>query len=142
MGKRDRRVDAYIAKSPDFAKPILEYLRDKWSMPFFEYKGALCNMAAFKAHCAFGFWKRQLMDADLGRITSLDDLPPKKELIPLLQKAAKLNEEGVKPARKVASKGPIEIPGDLSAATRQPRLQQAIEWMSVGKSRNWKYERK
>lgn len=33
MGTRDVRVDAYIAKSADFARPIL------------------------KQHCAFGFWK-------------------------------------------------------------------------------------
>ena len=28
MGKKDPRVDAYIAKSPDFARPILTYLRE------------------------------------------------------------------------------------------------------------------
>jgi hypothetical protein len=28
MGKRDPRVDAYIAKSADFAKPILTAIRD------------------------------------------------------------------------------------------------------------------
>ena len=27
MGKHDPRVDAYIAKSADFARPILEHLR-------------------------------------------------------------------------------------------------------------------
>ncbi len=27
MGKRDPRCDAYIAKSADFAKPILDHLR-------------------------------------------------------------------------------------------------------------------
>jgi uncharacterized protein YdhG (YjbR/CyaY superfamily) len=54
MGKRDRRVDAYIAKSADFAKPILRHLREvvhegcpdadeaiKWGMPFFVRRGAL-----------------------------------------------------------------------------------------------------
>lgn len=46
MGTRDPRVDAYIRKSPDFARPILARLRDdvhaccpkvvetvKWNMP-------------------------------------------------------------------------------------------------------------
>ena len=28
MGKRDPRIDAYKAKSPDFAKPILRHFRD------------------------------------------------------------------------------------------------------------------
>src|SRR5574341_1172707 len=74
MGKKDPRVDAYIAKSEDFAKPILAHLRKlvhtacpeveetmKWSFPHFDYKGMLCSMASFKEHCAFGFWKEQLI---------------------------------------------------------------------------------
>jgi hypothetical protein len=186
MGKRDRRVDAYIEKSADFAKPILNFLRDvihaavpevqetmKWSMPFFEYKGPLANMAAFKAHCAFGFWKSSLVGTKrFDRIESLHDLPSKKELIALGKKAAKLNEEGVKVERKRAPKKEIETPPALAAAlkknktaqttfdnfspshrreyvawiaeaksedTRQRRIDQAIEWMSEGKPRNWKY---
>ena len=48
MGIRDPRIDAYIAKQKEFAKPILTHLRDvvhaacpgveetvKWSTPFF-----------------------------------------------------------------------------------------------------------
>ena len=62
MGTRDPRVDAYIARSADFAKPILTHLRDlvhaacpeveetiKWNFPHFLYKGMLCSMASFKA---------------------------------------------------------------------------------------------
>lgn len=76
MGTKDPRVDAYIAKSADFAKPILTHLRKlihdncptveetmKWSFPHFTYKSpgernprVLCSMASFKQHCAFGFW--------------------------------------------------------------------------------------
>ena len=34
----------------------------KWSMPSFLYAGGiLCGMAAFKAHCTFGFWKGSLV---------------------------------------------------------------------------------
>ena len=60
MGKRDPRVDEYISKSEDFAKPILRHLRKlvhaavpeveediKWKSPTFMYKGMLCGMAAF-----------------------------------------------------------------------------------------------
>ena len=74
MGTRDPRVDAYIAKSADFAQPILVQLREivheacpdveeamKWGFPNFMYRGILCNMASFKAHCAFGFWKESLI---------------------------------------------------------------------------------
>ena len=187
MGKRDRRVDAYIEKSADFAKPILTFLRDvlhtavpdveetmKWSVPFFEYKGPLANMAAFKAHCAFGFWKSSLVGTQrFDRIESLDDLPSKRELIALAKKAAKLNDEGVKVERKkLAPKKDIPPPPELVAAleknkkaqatfdnfspshrreyvqwiaeakaeeTRKRRIDQAIEWLSEGKPRNWKY---
>ena len=74
MGQKDLRVDAYIAKSADFAKPILRHLRGlvhkgcpqvsetiKWGFVGFEYKGPLGNMAAFKQHMAFGFWKHSLL---------------------------------------------------------------------------------
>lgn len=77
---RDPRIDAYIAKSAEFARPILRHLREivhegcpgvvetlKWSMPSFEYKGILCGMAAFKQHCTFGFWKHALVVGDDGR---------------------------------------------------------------------------
>lgn len=71
---RDKRIDAYIATSAEFARPILTHLRAlvhegcpdvqeciKWGMPSFEYKGLLCGMAAFKQHCSFGFWKHALV---------------------------------------------------------------------------------
>jgi hypothetical protein len=74
MGNKDKRVDEYISKSTDFAKPILVHLRDlvhdacpaigetiKWGFPHFDYKGMLCSMSSFKQHCAFGFWKTALM---------------------------------------------------------------------------------
>src|SRR6266540_213576 len=105
MGKRDKRVDAYIAKSAEFARPILRKLREvvhegcpeveetiKWGMPSFTYKGILCGMAAFKQHCAFHFWRGSLIvggkdnksdDAmgQFGRITSVKDLPARLALV-------------------------------------------------------------
>jgi len=111
MGKRDQRVDAYIAKSAEFARPILTDLRAivhegcpdaeeaiKWSMPFFMYNGGmLCSMASFKQHCAFGFWKggaQVLGDSksdeamgQLGRITSAKDLPSRKTMVGYVKKA-------------------------------------------------------
>lgn len=77
MPTKDPRVDAYIEKSADFAKPILKKLRTlmhkgcpevtetiKWGMPSFEYKGPFCGMASFKQHCAFGFWKAAILFKD------------------------------------------------------------------------------
>ena len=97
-GTRDDRVDAYIERKAEFARPILTHLRDrvhaacpeveeaiKWSSPAFLYKGQiLCSMAAFKGHAAFGFWRgaevtgtpeeRSAM-GQFGRIATIADLP-------------------------------------------------------------------
>ena len=124
MSTKDPRVDAYIAKSADFAKPILKYLRKvvhagcpdvqetlKWSMPHFDYKGLMCGMAAFKEHCAFGFWKESLVFdsgkttektamGSFGCIKSLADLPNEKTLIGYVKKAAALNDAGIKVPRR------------------------------------------
>src|SRR5690242_18325229 len=105
MGKKDPRVDAYIAKSADFAKPILKHIRKlvhradpkieetlKWSMPTFVHEGIVCGMAAFKQHAAFGFWKSKLIldgqgrrvdeaMGSFGRIAHLSDLPSDAKLV-------------------------------------------------------------
>lgn len=133
MPTTDPRIDAYIAAAPDFARPILEHLRAiihaacpeveetmKWSFPHFMYKGMLCGMSAFKAHCALGFWKGELLIAkaddkgkeamgQFGRIASVKDLPSKKELTALVKRAMKLNDDGVK-----------AVPGRTKAAAPKP----------------------
>jgi uncharacterized protein YdeI (YjbR/CyaY-like superfamily) len=197
MASRNPRVDAYIAKSADFAKPILTRIREivheacpeveeniKWGVPAFDYKGMMCGMAAFKQHCTLGFWKGSLIFPDkrdmdgmgqFGRLTRVSDLPSKKELTGYIKKAMKLNDEGIKVDREKKPKKPdIAVPSDLRAAlkknkkasdafeafspshrreylewiteakteaTRERRLNTALEWMAEGKSRNWKYER-
>ena len=136
----DPRVDAFIAKQADFARPILDHLRRvvheacpaveetiKWSMPAFYYKDRpLAGMAAFKAHATFGFWQHsQILEGQprseeamgsFGRIKSLDDLPSEAEFKALIRKAAALIDEGVKPARNMTAKAPIEMPDDFAAA--------------------------
>ncbi|MBA2563407.1 MAG: DUF1801 domain-containing protein, partial [Chitinophagaceae bacterium] len=108
MSTTDPRIDAYINKAAPFAQPILHHIRQlvhkacpqveetiKWSFPHFDYKGMLCNMAAMKQHCSFGFWKASLMAdpekllnkigntgmGSFGKITSLNDLPSDKILV-------------------------------------------------------------
>lgn len=144
MGTRDPRIDAYIARSADFARPILTHLRDiihdacpeveetmKWSMPFFMYQGLLCNMASFKEHCAFGFWKgARVVDesedgamGQFGRITAISELPSKKVLTGYIKKAMQLNEAGgASPARakpKPAAKQAAAVPEDLARALKK-----------------------
>jgi len=77
---RNPAVDAYIAKSADFAQPILKHVRKlmhqgdprivetiKWGVPAFEHAGIVAMMAAFKRHVAFGFWSEKLIREKLGR---------------------------------------------------------------------------
>jgi uncharacterized protein YdeI (YjbR/CyaY-like superfamily) len=142
MGRKDLRVDAYIDTAQPFAKPILKFLRKtvhagcptveetiKWQFPHFDYRGIMCAMAAFKEHCAFGFWKGELIVSaraekgmgQFGRITSLQDLPDEKTLLGYVRKAAELNERGVaKPGRSGGRPRPVlEVPPYLSAALRK-----------------------
>lgn len=144
---KDPRVDMYITKSADFARPILEHLRSlvhkacpdvqetmKWSFPHFDYKGTMCSMAGFKQHCSFGFWKASLMkDPDkiltttgaeamghFGKITRLKDLPSNKIMIKYIKEAAKLNVAGVKVVRtKATLKKQPKTPPDFLAALKK-----------------------
>lgn len=146
MGTRDPRIDAYIEKSADFAKPILRHIREvvhsavpeveetlKWSMPAFMHDGILCGMAAFKGHAAFNLWKGSLIvgsDTDreamgqFGRITKVSDLPGRRVLAGYIRQAAALNEAGVK-TPKVRKPGlerapvPATPPADLAAALKK-----------------------
>ena len=137
MGKKDPRVDAYIAKSANFAKPILRHFRDlihtavpevsetmKYSSPAFEYKGVLAVMAAFKAHCNLILWKASMVIGGKGNaeggplrnIAKLSDLPPDKTIRKWLSEAAKLNEEGVKTPRPAKPKKAVSVPAELTKA--------------------------
>jgi uncharacterized protein YdeI (YjbR/CyaY-like superfamily) len=142
--KTDTRIDAYIEKSAPFTKPILQHIRSlvhqacpdatetiKWGMPFFEYKGIICNMAAFKNHCSLGFFKAGLMTSaaelqanngeamgHLGKITSLQDLPSDEVLTGYIKEAASLNEAGVKNTtpKRTTEKKELVIPEDVTQA--------------------------
>lgn len=202
MIKKDKRVDAYIFKAAPFAQEILMHFRAlvhkacpdveekvKWSMPFFDYKGEMmCHMAAFKQHCAIGFWKASLMkDAKklkdgneeamghYGRITSVKDLPANKTIIANIKEAMKLNDDGIKlPPKKKAAAKEVDVPEELmkaltknkkartvfdafppshrkeyimwineakTEATKTKRIETAIEWITEGKQRHWKYQK-
>lgn len=204
MKARDERIDQYISKSADFAQPILHEIREivhdfcpeveegwKWSFPHFLYRGKiLCSMAAFKKHCAFGFWLQSEMNdpyeifkrakeggmGSLGKITSLDELPKREHLGTSILEAMALIEQGTIPRElNPKFKKPVaEIPSELvelldanpkakatfesfppshqreyinwiseakREETKQRRLQQTIENLQEGKSKDWKYMR-
>lgn len=194
---RDPRVDAYIAHAQPFARPILEHVRNrvhallpdaeettKWSAPAYTVGGKiLLVMAAFKAHAALNFWRGQELrgnaaDADamrqFGKLTSLGDLPPDRELDALILKASELAASAPAPRKtKHPPKPPPELHPEFAAAldaapkskaaldgfppsaqrdyfewiaeakqpaTRAKRIATAVEWLSEGKRRHWKYQ--
>ena len=175
MKNTDPRIDAYIGKSANFAKPILRHLRKvvheacpgveetvKWSTPAFTYNGKiLCGIAAFKAHCTFGFWHQGMvavLGADghkadsamgsFGRITSLDDLPSDRILARYIRKAAELSGSDAparpRPVHRPAA--PLAVPKDLAEALKKKKAAAAtfekispshrkeyIEWITEAK---------
>lgn len=198
MAKKNPAVDAYIKKAQPFAQPILKKLRTiihkgcpkvteemKWSQPFYMYQGrVLCATMGFKKHCALVFWKSGLIKKKNGqkakddlkhlrRISSLDELPPEREILAYIKLAMHLNEPTTKLPPREKRSTPVKAPNDLLAAlranpkakkhfetfspskkkdyifwitgakteeTRERRLETAIDWISEGKARNWKYE--
>ncbi len=142
---RDKRIDAYISKCAPFAQDILNHLRElihkaipevqeslKWGRPAFSLRGNLCYMGGFKAHCAFGFWRGDLVlggqtafntenqkgenaMGSFGRIASLKDLPSDKQLLAYLRKAAEIDALDTKPVR-----GTKVEEGFRSEAARKP----------------------
>ena len=163
--KTDPRVDAYLARSPAFAQPILAHLRQlvhatcpeagetmKWGSPFFTYQDQiLCFFASFKAHLAFGFWHQKMqasLAADgrrkagarglMGRITRREDLPDDATTRRYLRTAMQLVDDGV-PARTVRkAKASLPVPADLAAALKE-NTRAAAHWKNFapGKRRDY-----
>jgi uncharacterized protein YdeI (YjbR/CyaY-like superfamily) len=203
MKKFNPLVDRYIENSPDFAQPVLNQIRTvvheasaeieeaiKWKFPTFMYKGKiLCSMVSFKQYCSMGFWLHDEMKTikefetdvektnmfSLGKITRIEDLPPKPYLKAMILEAMELTDLGVKYKKAPPSKVEIEVPDYFQAVldqnkvakevftkaspsfrkeyiswiidaktetTRNKRIDQALERISEGKGRNWKYEKK
>lgn len=153
-------VDSYIAQSAEFARPILSHLRElvhatvpnieeaiKWQFPCFMYKGKiLCHMAGFKAHCSFGFWLAPLMKdsygilesrgentamGQLGKISSLKDLPSDAIMKTYLLEAVSLVDQGKTLPKKAGAKKHYEMPASFKTALeKNPKALNAFQKMS------------
>jgi uncharacterized protein YdeI (YjbR/CyaY-like superfamily) len=146
MPTLDSRVDHYIQNADPYAQPILRAIRTamhaacpeviegiKWRNPHFDYKGIFCGMAAFKKYCSLGFWKEgplkeRLSAADrgaleqLGRLSSIADLPPQRTIARIIKAGAALNDQNIKlPRRPPASRPPLRMPADFKVALAKHR---------------------
>ena len=150
-GNRISKVDAYIRKAPEFARPILVKLRElfhradprieetmKWGVPHFEYKGIVGSVAAFKHHVGFGFWKSKLLKdpANLfggnpkasmcsSKWTSLDQLPAEKVIMSYIQQAVELNEREVRVPAEVRKRPALKAPDFFIAAMKKNKKARA-----------------
>jgi uncharacterized protein YdeI (YjbR/CyaY-like superfamily) len=159
---REPRIDAYIAKAPPFARPILEKVRErvhaaapeaeeamKWSAPGFTVDGKiLLMMAAFRRHAALNFWRGQeIGDGSLkagamgqfGRLTSIDDLPPDRELDALIREAAALARTAPLPRKtKHAPKPAPEMHPEFAAALdKAPKAKAVLEGFPPSAQRDY-----
>jgi uncharacterized protein YdeI (YjbR/CyaY-like superfamily) len=165
MPARDKRVDAFIAKSQPFAKPILKHIRElvhavcpdveesiKWNMPAFSYHGTLLIVGSFKEHVAVNFWKGSSIFRDakpaqeregmgsLGKIRSLDDLPSDRAFKSFLKKAIAYNLEHEKAPIKVVRKAKPapRAPAYLVAAlSKNKKAREGFDGLSPSKQRDY-----
>lgn len=142
MAQFNKKVDQYISNSADFAKPILEHLRQiihdtcpdveediKWGTPHYGYKGDhLVMMAGFKNHCSFSLYKAEYMTDPkivesvrsgkkfgyMDKLKDLGDLPAKKVLVAYIKEAMSINGKGIKKEiQKSVNPKVVETPGYL-----------------------------
>lgn len=180
----DPRMDAYIAKAAPFAQPVMEHLRAlvhracpevtetmKWSMPFFEYRGQiLANMAAFKQHCSFGIWGKDIVAAmrkdgfdvkggmgTLGKVASVKELPKDSAMLGYLRQSMMLIDGGGRtfPKRGTKKARPeAEVPAELAAALKKNKTaakvfreaspgfrREYVEWIADAKREETKAKR-
>lgn len=166
--KHNPKVDAYVEKTEDFAKPIFAHLRAlihatcpevveevKWGNPHFDYRGdMMCIFAAYKAHCSFTFYKDALMgDARLkandsvpaakrfmGKMTTAADLPPDQELKSWIKEAMALNEQGLKlPTRESSTPKEVAMPATFAEKLEvNPKIKMIFDSKSASFQKEYK----
>ena len=75
----------------------------------------------------------------LGRITSLNDLPPDEIIMDFVKQAKKLNDDGIKLFKKlVAAKAELKVPLDLSdALSKNEKAKETFEKFSTSNKREY-----
>ena len=159
---REPRIDAYIAKSQPFARPILEKVRErvhavlpdveeamKWNMPAYLVEGKILLItSAFKAHAALNFWRGQEIGdgaakagamGQFGRLASIADLPPDKELDLLISEGAALARSAPAPrkAKHEPRPAPQLHPEFAAALAKAPKARSTLESFSPSAQRDY-----
>jgi hypothetical protein len=146
MSDASKRIDAYIAKAPEFARPICKSLRKailkagpgiveewKWSCPVFSKGGLICAIGAFKPHVRFMFFKGALLKDPRRKLEPRTypgmqsrvmlfkpgDRVDAKAVADFVRQAAALNANGATPPRP--KRAELPAPRDLRAALSKDR---------------------
>ncbi|PKB18250.1 DUF1801 domain-containing protein [Flavobacterium sp. 5] len=137
MENYNKEVTAYIDKMADFAKPILNRLREiiystcpdvqesiKWGTPHYSYKGDhLCMMGGFKQHCSFSLYKAELMKDKtiqdsvkagkkfgyMDKLKDITELPNEKILVTYIREAMELNANSIAKPKPIKEKSTVEV---------------------------------
>lgn len=121
----------------------------KWSMPAYMSGGKILVItSAFKAHAALNFWRGQEIGdgapkagamGQFGRLTSVEDLPPDRELDALIRKAVALSK--IAPAPRKAKHEPKPAPElhpDFAVAlARAPRAKATLDGFPPSAQRDY-----
>lgn len=154
MANHNKKIDEYISKMADFAKPILTHLREiifetcpdveediKWGIPHYSYKGDhLVMMAGFKQHCSFNLYKAEVMKDEaiqesvkagkkfgyMDKVKDLSELPDKKTLVAYIKEAMTLNENGIAKPKEVKEKVEVIVPKEFIEALQQDKTANSI----------------
>ena len=144
------KVDAYLKKAPEYAKPICKKLRTlirkadkrleetvKWGAPTYEHNGLVCSFHAFKNYVGFWFHKGALLKDSKKKLLpgvtahtmkNIKIASPKeideRAFAALVKEATNLNAKGVKV--KVTKKKPPPPPPDLKRALAKNKKAKAI----------------
>jgi uncharacterized protein YdhG (YjbR/CyaY superfamily) len=140
----DARVDQYIARAPDFARPILTEVRArvrracpeasetiKWNVPFYVLGGKLlASMAAFKKHTKIGVWTG--MKPSMRDVTQLSELPAAKAFEQEVKAAAaavgSTTANSAKLSKKTGAKKAVEKKaGAKKAVEKKAGAKKAVE---------------
>jgi uncharacterized protein YdeI (YjbR/CyaY-like superfamily) len=149
MSNYNKKVDEYILKMADFARPILTHLRQiifetcpdveediKWGIPHYGYKGDhLVMMAGFKQHCSFNLFKAELMKDKIiqesvkagkkfgymDKVKDLSELPNKKVIAAYIKEAMELNANGIAKPKAAKEKVEAVAPEEFIASLQQDK---------------------
>ena len=128
----DPRIDAYIAKAPAFAQPILAEVRSrvhrafpgaeetiKWNAPFFLHQGKLLvSMAGFKNHAKVLVWLG--MKPTSVDVTTVAELPSEASFAKQVKEAVAYIEGAAPKTAPAAKKPATKAPAAKAAAAKKP----------------------